>query len=807
MIENVRYFNDGEITAFIRIPYSEIPAPEIINLGTNQTALMGKNGAGKTTVLAQMASTLFPQLELKIDRFDKYWSGGFVIRPFGARNGVHELVPKIKSEESPYPNMIYGDYRDAHNYGSSAFGISEDFTNNYYLAEFVLPSTLKFTRHCVREELSWLPEWDKELESELINQNKFCVIQHPVLADDYASFDKQYEPTPLILRVVEISEDTPRANKIRSEIIEFYDFFSSEYLLEEKKMRERDNLKYGRNFEPPKKVTFENFVRGMIYGNKTYEIDETAEYGIRITKEYPPITKNSLVTPFLLPWSLLTDDLGDYQDFALNLSRKVPNLLLEWPRQAFQEHVDRIISSAVDPHISEKIFKNDLEMLNSTISTGLGSGFESEFSSWNRDGKKEIHNKIVARASLILKEWKIVPEWIIEHEHNDRVSQSQHGTDFYLDTGNISYDSGEWASNFPNESTKRWIIRAIQVAVIEKFDTPYKILLWDEPERGLHPTAIEAIRYRIFPFLEKLKIKLVFTTHSMVLGNASSKIIKCFRTNEIAGIPQLSDVPSVSEEILEELGLSRFDLLSSISTLLVVEGEHDKIVLETFFGDQLAKERVRIITLGGTHELISLPDSEIIMGFLTTKIVILLDGGRRSILMGENELVLDQINDMFLMSDLDGANKLFKMLRFNAGEHSEGKKLFALIDLLLTRGGKDKNLLPRFSFQLLSENDVIHYLDPKLALAPYRSKKNWKELQFEYEAWKKQVETENKLLRHGAEKVKLLSEKAYYKKFLAASLSKDHIKRAAEGLLDVAPPADFEKLRVKLFGPSSLTLD
>ena len=62
MIENVRYFNDGEITAFIRIPYSEIPAPEIINLGTNQTALMGKNGAGKTTVLAQMASTLFPQL-------------------------------------------------------------------------------------------------------------------------------------------------------------------------------------------------------------------------------------------------------------------------------------------------------------------------------------------------------------------------------------------------------------------------------------------------------------------------------------------------------------------------------------------------------------------------------------------------------------------------------------------------------------------------------------------------------------------------------------------------------------------------
>jgi len=296
----------------------------------------------------------------------------------------------------------------------------------------------------------------------------------------------------------------------------------------------------------------------------------------------------------------------------------------------------------------------------------------------------------------------------------------------------------------------------------------------------------------VLPSLEALGMKVVFTTHSMILGNAASKILKCGRNPKNSQVPVLRELPEVNEKFLEELGLSRLDLLSSVSTLLIVEGDHDKIVLETYFGDKLKRERVRILTLGGTYELISLPESEIIMDFLTTKVVILLDGGRRSLLTQGNENKLEELNGLFKVNNLTDARTLFNSLRQISGRKAEGKKLFALLELLINRAAKDKSLLPRFSFQMLQEDDIIHYLDPNLVLAPVGTKKDWRNLRFEYAAWKKKLDQPNN-------NEKFLSEKDYYRKYLRAPITKDIVRKASMKLLDSAPPIEFERLGEKLF--------
>ncbi len=789
MVQHVQ-FNDGVISGFIRIPREEIPSPEIVRFGESHTAIMGKNGSGKTTVISQMAVTLFPTLKFRSGSVEKYWSGGLILNPFGARNGIHELVPKTRNTGSKYDNMLHGDYSEAINYGARSFGITMEYSNSYYLSNFVFPDTLSFSHVLNREKLDWEPEWDEELEKELINQNTFCLISHPVPDLSEFDFESKVNPKPLISRVVQISEDTPRAREKRSQIVNFMKYMSENFLPDAQQRMKDVNLQKGTDFSIPEKINYEDLVRAFAYGKSEYIKDASSETGYKEVILAQDLSKNSLLTPFLLPRMLLFDDSFDYQDVSASFAKKVPSVLFEWPRQAFQEHVDYLVGSAVDPHLISTDFKDDLEMLDETINVGYGSGFHKD--QFDSDANKESRKARILRANEILKQWRIVPEWTEEYDWQGEARRLIKGSEIHLDGDKISFESGTWASTTPNESTRRWMIRALQVAALESFETPYKILFWDEPELGLHPTAIESIRDRVLPSLEALGMKVVFTTHSMILGNAASKILKCSRNPKNSQVPVLRELPEVNEKFLEELGLSRLDLLSSVSTLLIVEGDHDKIVLETYFGDKLKRERVRILTLGGTYELISLPESEIIMDFLTTKVVILLDGGRRSLLTQGNESKLEELNGYFKINNLTDARTLFNSLRQISGRKAEGKKLFAILELLINRASKDKSLLPRFSFQMLQEDDIIHYLDPNLVLAPVGTKKDWNNLRFEYAAWKKKLDQPNN-------NEKFLSEKDYYRKYLRAPITKDIVRKASIKLLDAAPPIEFERLGEKLF--------
>ena len=344
------------------------------------------------------------------------------------------------------------------------------------------------------------------------------------------------------------------------------------------------------------------------------------------------------------------------------------------------------------------------------------------------------------------------------------------------------------------------MFRALQVAsIIQQSDssTPYMLAFWDEPELGLHPTAVENVKYKVFPFLDKHGIQVIFTSHSLVLAGEAQSIHKSewFDRQGASSYPVLSEMPYVSDELLSDIGFTKSDLLASIRTLLIVEGKHDKIVLETYFGqDFLGKERVRISTLDGANNLMLMPEAELIMDFLAAKVVILTDGGNKSRMGGAQDQILKELNQCLSLNDGKSAQAILKRLRSKVVNQSEGDKLISLVDSLILRSRGDRKLLPRFSIQLLKQDDIIHYLDPKLVLAPYQGLKDWPKLIIEWKNYKAEEKTKNVPFRDR------MNEKTYYKKVLGAKLSTSNVQSAANALLDFGPISEFEELRTVLTG-------
>ena len=206
----------------------------------------------------------------------------------------------------------------------------------------------------------------------------------------------------------------------------------------------------------------------------------------------------------------------------------------------------------------------------------------------------------------------------------------------------------------------------------------------------------------------------------------------------------------------------------------------------------MGKERVRISTLDGANNLMLMPEAEIIMDFLATKVVILTDGGNKSRLGGANDKTLAELNRYLSLNDRASAMAVLNQLRSKVVNKSEGDKLLSLIDSILLRSKNDAKLLSRFAIYLLEKDDIIHYLNPELVLTPYAGLKEWPALIGEWKKHKANEKSSNVPFRDR------MNEKTFYKKILGAKLSTSNVKTASDALLDLGPISEFEHLRTVL---------
>lgn len=155
----------------------------------------------------------------------------------------------------------------------------------------------------------------------------------------------------------------------------------------------------------------------------------------------------------------------------------------------------------------------------------------------------------------------------------------------------------------------------------------------DEPEAGLHPQAERILSEGIHHLAEYVLV----TTHSTKLLNRSLKsgsaqLVERERDGSFrltTNIPRLStSLTNVFEQLF---GLDPADVVSLISAFVLVEGAHDRAVIEHLLEDRLKELMVEIVPMQGTKGVADLVTSPFLFASTSAPIVVALDNGKQSL--------------------------------------------------------------------------------------------------------------------------------------------------------------------------------
>lgn len=142
---------------------------------------------------------------------------------------------------------------------------------------------------------------------------------------------------------------------------------------------------------------------------------------------------------------------------------------------------------------------------------------------------------------------------------------------------------------------------------------PSSVYLVDEPEAHLHPLAVRSVATWLGELAKSADV--VVATHHPTFLDTSGHLAKLVRVTKEGHRTRLDPMRSPLQglsEINDQFGLSRGELFLLTRLIVFVEGEHDRAMLEEWFGDQLADVAVRLIPLRGIDNLVGLPQYEIV---------------------------------------------------------------------------------------------------------------------------------------------------------------------------------------------------
>lgn len=650
-----------------------------VELEGKSISIVGKNGTGKSTVLAELALAARPWAYIHFKKQDEslnevmnegkfpFWRGGFILECPSNFIGPLNQLKNIKylnlnhpeTEKREILSFLYTP--PGSDLASNFNRHNVDFSINHYFAEF------------------------EEYQDELRQNSKIGLFPVRVQTTHSATgpVDDPLESSWAISRVIFRNEDTKVSNILANDLFERLQELS----------QQKEPLSYG------------DFLQEL---SNHRELIFNGQIGQKFSICTFPVLENPLFTPWnlggLLIWGGADQD--DVRDDLSTVIKSTNEVSIERPKHIVGFDTFLPMVAAIDSKILNLNSYTDIEQ--------MLYGFPLKSVSWGRSGKSDIlenWEKLKPRIIEILTEWDViysvtaVLNWELKLEI-DSVTE------------NFQDVTGEF-----NETARSWIHRAWQIAVIEAYETPYKIAIWDEPEIGLHPTALDTVAIKVIPFIEKLGIKLVFSTHSMRLAIAAAQIKACSRDG--ISRPILTDWRGINRESAYSLGFSKIDLLENINKIIIVEGEMDREVLQVIFENELEIHRTRIVTLGGTSNLLTIPDAEILIESLNSKILIVLDGLSRSNL---NEKFIQSLNDACKSGNLSFVKKSIWEIRQKAlALKDEGQKLIKLLDLLSNRG--DSDLIKRLEFFMFESLDISNELPIEGVLGENTPFQNWRQVE------------------------------------------------------------------------------
>lgn len=161
------------------------------------------------------------------------------------------------------------------------------------------------------------------------------------------------------------------------------------------------------------------------------------------------------------------------------------------------------------------------------------------------------------------------------------------------------------------------------------------LILVDEPEAHLHPVAQRQVA-RWLQDRAREGSTVVVATHSpslLALPPGQATIV-AVRSSPETG----TELQRIDDDLLGQLdgdltglGLTRIDWLQAVAGVILVEGKHDRLVLDAIFGPELAASRLQVLPLHGSDNAWALVESEF-LGTIDVPQWLLLDNTRRDLL-------------------------------------------------------------------------------------------------------------------------------------------------------------------------------
>ena len=163
----------------------------------------------------------------------------------------------------------------------------------------------------------------------------------------------------------------------------------------------------------------------------------------------------------------------------------------------------------------------------------------------------------------------------------------------------------------------------------------HRLYLIDEPEQHLHPRLQRSAARWLVEAGTSGASQCLVVTHSphylRIPGNVSFAYLQQVpdgTTRTRSTIRLLTpELLAATDEVAEDMGFDRGELLSAVSTIVFVEGQADKLFLDAYCGARLHHAGLALVPIhGAVHaERKGVVDSEVVLSWTAAKLAVLLD--------------------------------------------------------------------------------------------------------------------------------------------------------------------------------------
>lgn len=151
------------------------------------------------------------------------------------------------------------------------------------------------------------------------------------------------------------------------------------------------------------------------------------------------------------------------------------------------------------------------------------------------------------------------------------------------------------------------------------------VRVFDEPEAHLHPAA----QRRTAVALQRLRLR----GQNVLIASHSAHFLDLpdwtqVHVERLGLETKLVPVPPSTQaqgDLARQLGVNRGELLAGIDALLLVEGQHDQVMLERMFGADLRAAGIAVVRMHGTNNLLATAELDFLDRYLDVPVIVLLD--------------------------------------------------------------------------------------------------------------------------------------------------------------------------------------